>query len=259
VKKKAKKKAVKKKKKAVKKKTKKKAAKKKKVARKKKVVRRKKTKRAASSGRPRVSTKEEVPTLDLEQFQPEALVERGAEDKFFGSTRYAWLGTGQAGGRLAKAFYDLGYGKVIAVNTTHHDLNLLEIPNSQKYCMDIGEKGAGKDMLRGKEAISLSKQDILHLCRQTFGTEVDHIMVSFGAGGGTGGGSAIELVDVAKNFARSIGKTDPSKAVGVMMTIPTIGEAASPQVAENAYKVANELGDMAEQGLLSAVVIVDNE
>ncbi len=205
------------------------------------------------------SQKEGIPTLELEQFEPESLIETGAVDRFFGSTKYAWLGSGQAGGRLAKAFYDLGYGKVLAVNTTRHDLNMLEIPESHKYLMDIGEKGAGKEMARGKEAVSQSKQDILHTCRQLFGTEIDHAMVAFGAGGGTGGGSAKDIVDVVRNYARSIGKEDPGKAVGALMTIPTLGESASPQIAENAYKVANELGDMSEQGLLSPLVIIDNE
>ncbi len=227
---------------------------KKKVVRKKKVAKKKSVKKKVAA-----TEKEHIPSLDLEQYQPEDQIEAGARDKFFGSTKYAWLGSGQAGGRLVKSFYDLGYGKAIAVNTTNHDLNLLEIPAEHKYLMDIGEKGAGKEMRRGKEAVSTSKQDILHLCRQTYGTQADHIMVCFGAGGGTGGGCAADLVDVAKNYARSIGKTEPAKHVGVMMTLPTVGEAASPQVAENAYKVAHELGQMAEQGLLSPLIIIDNE
>jgi cell division GTPase FtsZ len=203
--------------------------------------------------------KETIPVLELEQYKVKPLIETGVKDAYFGSTRYAWIGSGQAGGRLVKAFYDLGYKKALAVNTTTHDLDLLELPKAQKYLMDIGEKGAGKEMGRGREAVMRTKQDILHLAIKTFGTEVDHVMVCFGAGGGTGGGSASELIDVAKTYIRSIGEAEPHKAVGAIMTLPTVGEAASPQVAQNAYKVAMELGRLASEGQISPLIIIDNE
>ncbi len=203
--------------------------------------------------------KETIPVLELEQYQVKPLIDTGVKDAFFGSTRYAWIGSGQAGGRLVKAFYDLGYKKALAVNTTTHDLDLLDLPKAQKYLMDIGEKGAGKEMSRGREAVMRTKQDILHLAIKTFGTEVDHVMVCFGAGGGTGGGSAVELLDAAKTYIRSIGEAEPHKAVGAIMTLPTVGEAASPQVAQNAYKVAMELGRLACEGQISPLIIIDNE
>ena len=200
-----------------------------------------------------------LPTLALEQYEPNIEQEVGVVDKIKGSTRYAWIGAGQCGGRLVKSFYDLGYKKVLAVNTTHHDLDLLDIPKNQKFLMNIGEKGAGKDMERGKEAVQQHQQDILHLTRQTFGTQVDHIMVCFGAGGGTGSGSVVGLVEIAKRYARYIGLNNPNKNVGVIMTLPTIGEASSPLVAENAYKAAWELSQMATSGKISPLIIVDND
>ena len=196
----------------------------------------------------------------MEQYEPNTEQEAGVTDNIKGSTRYAWIGAGQCGGRLVKSFYDLGYKKVLAVNTTHHDLDLLDIPKNQKFLMNIGEKGgAGKDMERGKDAVQAHQQDILHLTRQTFGTQVDHIMICFGAGGGTGSGSVIGLVEIAKRYARYIGLNNPNKNVGVMMTLPTIGEASSPLVAENAYKAAWELSQMATAGKISPLIIVDND
>ena len=180
-------------------------------------------------------------------------------DKIKGSTRYAWIGSGQCGGRLIKSFYDLGYRKALAVNTTHHDLDLLEIPKNQKFLMDIGEKGAGKDIERGQDAVQQCQQEILHRARQTFGTQVDQIMVCFGAGGGTGSGSVTGLIEIAKRYARYIGLNDPNKKVGVIMTLPTVGEASSPLIAENAYKVAWELNQMASAGKISPLIIVDND
>ena len=201
----------------------------------------------------------QIPTLDLEQYEPNIEEETGVKDNINGSTRYAWLGGGQCGGRLVKSFYDLGYKKVLAVNTTHHDLDLLEIPGQQKFLMDMGEKGAGKDMERGEKAVNRYQQEILHLARQTFSTQVDHIMVCFGAGGGTGSGSVNGLIEIAKRYARYIGLKNPNKKVGVVMTLPTVGEASSPLVAENAYKVAMRLSELASAGAISPLIIVDNE
>jgi len=200
-----------------------------------------------------------LPTLDLEQYEPTIEQEVGVADQIKGSTRYAWMGAGQCGGRLVKSFYDLGYKKVLAVNTTHHDLDLLDIPQNQKFLMDIGEKGAGKDIERGKEAVQQYQQEILHLTRQTFGSNVDHIMVCFGAGGGTGSGSVVGLIEIAKRYARYIGLKNPDKNVGVVMTLPTVGEASSPLVAENAYNIASELSKMATTGKISPLIIVDND
>ncbi len=200
-----------------------------------------------------------LPTLDLEQYEPNIEQEVGIADRIKGSTRYAWIGTGQCGGRLVKSFYDLGYRKALAVNTTHHDLDLLDIPQNQKFLMDMGEKGAGKDIERGKAAVQKHQQEILHLARQIFGSQVDHIMIGFGAGGGTGSGSVVGLVEIAKKYGRTIGMKNPEKNVGIVMTLPTVGEASSPLVAENAYRVATELSQMAAAGEISPLIIIDND
>jgi cell division GTPase FtsZ len=200
-----------------------------------------------------------LPTLDLEQYEPQIQEATGVKDHSKGSTRYAWIGAGQCGGRIVKSFYDLGYRKVLALNTTHHDLDLLDLPREQKFQMNIGAKGAGKDMERGRQAIQEHRQEIRDLVRKTFGDQVDHIMVCIGAGGGTGSGSAVELVDVAKKYAHYISLSNPDKRVGVMMTLPTTGESSSPMVAQNAYTVANELSELAVNGKISPLIFVDNE
>ena len=201
----------------------------------------------------------QIPTLDLEQYEPVIEEEIGVLDRIKGSTRYAWLGSGQCGGRLIKSFYDLGYKKVLAMNTAYHDLDMLEIPVEQKFLMDIGELGAGKDIERGEKAVHQYQQEILHLARQIISTQVDHIMVCFGAGGGTGSGSIFGLINLAKRYARYIGLQNPNKKVGVVMTLPTVGEASSPLVAENAYTVATRLSELASAGEISPLIIVDND
>jgi len=43
------------------------------------------------------------------------------------------------------------------------------------------------------------------------------------------------------------------------MTLPTVGEASSPQVAENAWKVAAELSELAADGRISPLIFIDND
>ena len=201
----------------------------------------------------------EVPALSLEDFKVQEQKDNAENDAHRVSVNYGWIGSGQCGGRLVKAFYDTGYRKVLALNTAHHDLDKLEIPADKKFLMDIGEKGAGKDMSRGQMAAQQYRQEIFHAMEKNFGTKVNHIMISVGAGGGTGSGSVTTLVEIAKKYARSIGIRDPKKHVGVIMTLPTVGEASSPIVAQNAFEVAAELNAMAEAGELSPLIIVDND
>lgn len=200
-----------------------------------------------------------LPALDLEEYENNIKEETGVADKNKGSTCYAWIGSGHCGGQLVKSFYDLGYRKVLAVNTTRRDLDLLAIPQSQKFLTDIGEESNGRDMETGAKAVRQHRQDIFHLAQQTFGTQVNHIMICFGAGGGAGGGSVVELIDIAKRYARFIGLKNPNKSVGVIMTLPAAGKISSPLVAQNAHKVSHELSQMANAGEISPLIIVDND
>lgn len=182
------------------------------------------------------------------------------KDQSKGSTRYAWIGAGGCGGRLVKSFYDLGYKKALAVNTSHHDLDLLDLPQSQKFLISNDqEKQTAADTEKALQVVQQHRQDILHLARQTFGAQVDRIMICFGAGGNIGSESVIELIEIAKRYARYIGIKNPSKNVGVIMTLPTSSEAHSPEVARNAYIVSTKLCQMAASGDISPLIIVDNK
>lgn len=199
-----------------------------------------------------------VPRLELEEYQVAAKNHKGVRDEHTGSIKFAWLGSGQCGGRIIKTFYNLGYRKTLAVNTTHLDLDTLDLPRHHKLLMDIGTSGAGKDMKRGAEAVNLYKQQVLHNTEKIFGSDIDHVMVCFGAGGGTGSGSARGLIELAKNYVRRLGFTNPERSVGAMMTLPTIGEAKSPKIAANAYTVAAELAELSAMGKISPLIIIDN-
>jgi cell division GTPase FtsZ len=200
----------------------------------------------------------EIPDIDLEDYEIPEEEDNAVEDESGGSQTFAWIGSGQGGGRIAKAFYDRGYKKCIAVNTSSHDLDTLELPSQQKYLLDVGEQGAGKNMEKGYEAANKYKQNIFDLMRRTYGNNVDHVFVCVGAGGGSGSGSVLVLIETAKKYMKYIGYDDAEKRVGVVMSLPTRGEATSPQVSSNAHEVLKVVGECAEEKLISPLLIIDN-
>lgn len=199
-----------------------------------------------------------LPALDLEQYEPHIEEETGVADESKGSTRFAWIGVGKSGGRLVKSFYNLGYRKVLAIDTSRRDLHLLGIPKNQKFLIGIAEEDTDREMERGRKAIQQHKQNVLNLTKQIFGTKVDHIMICFGAGGGTGSGSVGELIEVAKRYARYARLGESSNKVGVVTSLPVAGK-VSAKVIENAHKVTCELSKMAMAGKISPLIIVDND
>ena len=200
----------------------------------------------------------EIPDIDLEDYEVPEDEETAVEDEAGGSQVFAWIGSGQGGGRLAKAFYDRGYRKCIAVNTSNQDLDTLDLPKAQKLLLDVGEQGAGKDMRRGREAASKYKQHIFDLMRKIYGNNVDHLFVCIGAGGGSGSGSTDILIEVAKKYMKYIGHDNPEKRVGVVLSLPTRGEAGSPQVAKNAHEVLDTTNKLAVNNEISPLIILDN-
>jgi len=199
----------------------------------------------------------ELPTLDLEDYQiPEAETEQ-IQDESKGSMKFAFIGSGQCGGRIASSFYDLGYKKVLALNTTPHDLKFLELPENQKMLLDIGPKGAGKDMERGRSAVLQYQQEIFDKIARIFGV-VDHIFITFGCGGGSGSGSFLPLLEIAKRYLKYTGIKDPSNKVGVVCTLPTDGEANSPLVKNNTENIISHLAALTNKNDLASAVIIDN-
>jgi len=200
----------------------------------------------------------DIPDIDLEDFDIPEEEETAVEDESGGSQIFAWIGSGQGGGRISKAFYDRGYKKCIAVNTSSHDLDTLDIPKDQKLLLDVGQHGAGKDMEKGYAAANQYKQHIFDLMRKIYGNNVDHLFVCVGAGGGSGSGSSLVLIDIAKKYMKYVGHDNPDERVGVVMSLPTRGEATSPIVSSNAHKVLKTVGEYAESGSISPLLIIDN-
>jgi len=201
------------------------------------------------------------PVLELERYQVPTQQRIEDANRADGCIRYGLIGSGGCGNRIVRSFYQLGYTKVLALDTTSEELDLLEMPAGRKYLIraDFESEPIGRNMEIGSKAVGVNQQKLLHLARETFGTAVDHIMVCIGAGGGTGGGSVFGLVEVAKRYARYIGLENPNKSVGVVMVLPASNIGSGLPTAENAYKVASKLSQMASAGKISPLIIIDND
>jgi threonine dehydrogenase-like Zn-dependent dehydrogenase len=168
----------------------------------------------------------DIPTLDIEDYDPDLNEEQETvEDKSGGALTYAIVGAGQGGGRMAKAFYDMGYTKTVAVNTARSDLNGLDIPEEQKFLVDEhGDQGAGKDQAKAEAAIERKEQEVFNKFREVFGNNVDRILICLGVSGGSGGGTVNTLIKVAKKYFTYIGVENVDERVGVVASLPTAGD-----------------------------------
>lgn len=197
-----------------------------------------------------------INAVSLEQFDiPEDEVV-GVEDESKGSLKIGIIGAGQCGGRIAESFFRLGYTKIISINTTVQDTNC--IPNKLIFNIPNKPGGAGKNMTESSEAFTSYKDKLYNEMTEVFG-KVDHIFVCAGLGGGSGAGAIVQTLELAKKYMNYIGYDDQNKRVGAIVTLPTVGEAASPIVASNAFKKGNELSTLADAGLIMPLIIIDND
>lgn len=200
-----------------------------------------------------------LPVLFLEDYEIPPDEAEPVENTAGGFVNYAFVGAGQGGCRLAESFYALGHKKTICVNTSSQDLSSVAIPDEQKILLGI-LGGAGKDMTVGEEAVVKNQQYVYNAMKNIFGRHVDHVIICAGSGGGTGGGSLIPLIMIAKRYLQYCGYVeDLDKRVGVVLTLPTNGEAASVRVAGNAFALSRKISDLAEAGSISPLLVIDND
>jgi cell division GTPase FtsZ len=107
----------------------------------------------------------------------------------------SFVGTGQGGSRIANAFYDLGYGRVAVFNTTDMDFKGLadEIPK-----LNLGVGGAAKDAAFAADQIKARQEEVWDLLTRAWGSTTDYALVCASLGGGTGSGTAPQLVQIAR-------------------------------------------------------------
>tara|TARA_Y100000593_G_scaffold95087_1_gene199425 strand:+ start:36004 stop:37170 length:1167 start_codon:yes stop_codon:yes gene_type:complete len=165
--------------------------------------------------------------------------------------KFAFVGTGQGGSRIAETFHKLGYRRLAAINTAQQDLNTIQLDH--KLC--IGEGGAGKDLAVAEKYFKESREDVIDFLRYSFGDSVDKIFVCAGAGGGSGAGTLPSLVDASLELTETIEAS--SKKVGVILALPKKSEGA--RVAANAHKTLKRVWKLVEENKVSPLIILDNE
>jgi len=191
----------------------------------------------------------EVPDIPL----PEEEKTIEIADTFQGAFKFAVVGAGQGGGRLAQTFWNMGYKRTAVINTSEQDLATIDMPADRKLL--IGTGGAGKNPAVAASLIKDKKEDVLDFMRRSFGPGFDRIFCCASAAGGTGSGTLLHLVDVAIELQQSL-KTSSQK-VGVVLALPKISE--GQKLNANAYNVLRDVFALVEKGIVSPLILVDNE
>jgi cell division GTPase FtsZ len=190
-----------------------------------------------------------LPDIPMPTAEPEQVKE--IKDEIDVAFKFAFVGAGQGGSRIAETFHQLGYRKVAVLNTAEQDLNTVNLNN--KLC--IGEGGAGKDPKYAAKVFAERRDDVIDFMRYSFGEQLDRIMICAGAGGGTGGGTVVPLIHAAKELQETLGC--PTKKVGVILALPKFSE--GKKVNANSYDCLKQVFELVEEGLVSPLVVIDNE
>ena len=180
---------------------------------------------------------------------------KGKETSAASAIKMAFIGAGQGGGRIAEAFYYMGYRRICVCNTTAQDMEALEIEHKLVIGNDRG--GAGKDPEQGKLAAKESYEDVMDMMMRAWGEGVEHMYICVGGGGGSGTGSWPVLLDAAREYAKSTNIEKPfGKHLGLIMSLPKRSEGS--RVQRNAYIAITEALKRLDRGHISSLVIVDN-
>lgn len=161
--------------------------------------------------------------------------------------RMAFIGSGQGGGRIASAFWDIGYRRVGVFNTTDQDFHGLpdEIP---KLSLNIG--GAGKDTQLARANVEGRDEEVRDLFTRAWGADPDCVLVCVSLGGGTGSGTAKPLVEMARKYMVDRGR--PPR-VGAVVSLPSPDD--GQMIARNAVIAFAGL----VEAKVSPLIVIDNE
>ena len=198
----------------------------------------------------------DVPDIPMPSDEIEA---NTVDDIFDGAFKFAIIGIGQGGSRIAQTFWDLGYRRVVVINTAKQDLEPIAVPSENKLL--IGGDGAGKQPEVAEEIFKAHREDILDFLKRSFGEEFDRVLVCAGAGGGTGAGGTSVVIEVAHDLCESLGVETKgegeSAKVGAIIALPSKAEGA--RVAKNTKRTMKKVLEFKDLGALTPLVILDNE
>jgi len=156
-----------------------------------------------------------------------------------------FIGVGGGGGKLAKAFLDLGFHKTLLVNTTEKDQPAGIDENH--FVLIPGADGVGKDVEMGKRILSENSTLVEDAVRTRLG-RVDWIFVFAGGGGGTGSASPI----LGNSLTRYLESIESDGKVVYFVSKPTAQELLNPTIKQNYDAIVSDVKD-------SPHMLIDNE
>jgi cell division GTPase FtsZ len=175
-----------------------------------------------------------------EKVMPARIVEKRKRSLNFGV-----VGTGQSGSRIGSELYKLGY-PTVAFNTAPQDLEQIKIPEANKYLLKYGIGGAAKDLDIGHAAADAHRDGINNLISTALdGTDV--FLLCFSLGGGSGAGSHDVMIDILSTTG---------KPIVVISVLPMSTE--DVQTKNNALQTLSNLAKLAQERIISNLIVVDN-
>ena len=157
----------------------------------------------------------------------------------------AFIGLGGGGGKLAKAFLDLGFNKTILVNTTEKDQP--DDVEEDHFLLIPGADGVGKNVELGTTVLEENSALVEDALRTKVGN-VDWIFVCAGGGGGTGSSAAC-LTDSLNRHLKSV---QGSGRVVYIVTTPSAQEQLNPTIKSNSENLVSSISEQPH-------IILDNE
>lgn len=155
------------------------------------------------------------------------------------------LGSGQAGSRIAEAFYKLGYPACV-VNTALQDLKYIDVPDANKLLLQYGLGGAAKEIEIGKAAAESHREHIASLINEHLSSSQVNVLC-LSLGGGSGAGSCETLVDIL---------SETGKPLVVITVLPMDTEDA--QTKANALETLAKLAKLTQSKRVNNLIVIDN-
>lgn len=157
----------------------------------------------------------------------------------------AFLGVGGGGGKLAKAFLDIGFTRTLLVNTTEKDQP--EGVDSNNFLLIPGADGVGKDVTLGKKILGENSALVEDAVRARLGSP-DWLFVLAGGGGGTGSACS-ELHDSLSRHLKTVGA---SGRVVYIVSKPSAQELLNTTIKKNYESILNDISE-------DPHIVIDNE
>lgn len=161
--------------------------------------------------------------------------------------KFGIIGLGQGGSSVAAEFFKAPNSyPTIVINTARQDLDLLDIPDTQKIFLEAGIEGAAKDQSVGRDVAEVYRDTIASSVKRQL-SNCRAFIVCTSLGGGTGSGSLPVIIDILN---------ETNKPVLVLVLLPMTSEDAS--IKSNSVRTLEGLSVMLQEGRVSNIIVVDN-